>query len=394
MPARGPVRAGERALAPDLARGAMLLIIALANSATVFFATAPGIDKTPHGFERGYNVFLFLFVHARGIPLFAIMFGYGLVQLARRQQTAGAAPAAVRRVLVRRNGWLFAFGSVHGILLFSGDILGAYGLVGIVFTLVLLQRGERLYRVPLGYLGFAALAVVALAVVVVAGLVSGPAGPSVIPTGDSASMAAGSFTAAVAARLTEWPMTVLTMLPFILFVWVGAWAARRRVLEEPRNHRRLLRWGAATGLGVAGGLPMGLLAGGFLEVDAETGPAVKLLYEASGFFGGIGYLCLFGLLALALTRSSRTNAVVGALAALGQRSLSGYLFQTLAWTVLASPFLLSLGTGSASPTFTAAIAAMAVWLITVLAAYAMQRHAYRGPAEKLLRRLTYGRGDR
>ncbi|HEY3478814.1 MAG TPA: hypothetical protein VGL02_07930 [Streptomyces sp.] len=117
-PARGPVRAGERALAPDLARGAMLLIIALANGANVFFATAPGIDKTPHGFDRFYNVFLFLFVHARGIPLFAIMFGYGLVQFARRQQTAGASPAAVRRVLVRRNGWLFAFGAVHGVLLF------------------------------------------------------------------------------------------------------------------------------------------------------------------------------------------------------------------------------------------------------------------------------------
>lgn len=394
-PARGPVRAGERALAPDLARGAMLLIIALANSANVFFATAPGIDKTPHGFDRFYNVFLFLFVHARGIPLFAIMFGYGLVQFARRQQTAGASPAAVRRVLVRRNGWLFAFGAVHGVLLFSGDILGAYGLVGIGFSLVLLQRGDRFYRVPLWYLGFAAVAVAVLAVVVVTGLASGPTGPSVIPTSDSPSMAADSFTAAVVARLTEWPMTVLSMLPFVLFVWVGAWAARRRILEEPQNHRRLLRWGAAAGItvAVAGGLPMGLLAGGFLEVGAETGPAVKLLYEASGFFGGIGYLCLFGLLALALTKSPRRNVIVGALAALGQRSLSGYLFQTLAWTLLASPFLLSLGTGSGSPTVTAAIAGATVWLITVTGAYLMQRRAYRGPAETLLRRLTYGRRD-
>ncbi|MEV6648818.1 DUF418 domain-containing protein [Amycolatopsis sp. NPDC051371] len=299
-------------------------------------------------------------------------------------------------MLVRRNAWLFAFGLVHGVLLFSGDILGAYGLVGIGFTLLLLQRGHRVYRVPLVYLAFAAMTVVVLAVVVAAWLVSDPAGPSAIPTSDSPSMAAGGFTAAIAARLTEWPLTVLSMLPFVLFVWVGAWAARQRVLEELQDHRRLLRWGAATGLGVAvaGGLPMGLLAGGFLQVDAETGPAVKLLYEASGFFGGIGYLCLFGLLALALTRSRRKNVVVGALAALGQRSLSGYLFQTLAWTVLASPFLLSLGPGSASPTFTAAIAAVAVWLSTVVAAYAMQRRAYRGPAETVLRRLTYGRRDR
>lgn len=393
---RGPVRAGERALAPDLARGAMLLIIALANSSNVFFHAGPGVDKTPQGLERFYNVFLFLFVHARGIPLFAIMFGYGLIQLARRQQAAGGTPADVRRVLVRRNAWLLAFGLVHGILLFSGDILGAYGLVGIVFTLVLLQRGDRFYRVPLWYVGIAGTLVVVLAVVVAIGIAGSTAVTSVLPTTESASMAADSFGAAVADRLTEWPATVLSMLPFILFVWVGAWAARRRILEEPQNNLRLLRRGAVVGLGVAvlGGLPMALLSGGFLHLDADTASSAKMLYESSGFFGGIGYLCLFGLLALALTKakaSPRKNVVVGAISALGQRSLSGYLFQTLAWTVLASPFLLSLGTKSDSPTLTAAVAAVAVWLITVLGAHLLQRRSSRGPAETLLRRLTYGR---
>ena len=393
---RGPVRDRERALAPDLARGAMLLLIALANSASIFFATAPGVDKTPQGLERVYNVFLFMFVHARGIPLFAVMFGYGLVQLARRQYAAGSTRSAVHRVLVRRNAWLFVFGLVHGVLLFSGDILGAYGLVGIVFTLVLLDRGDRLYRIPIFYLGFVAVSVVVLAVVVAMGTAAGPNGPAVIPTTDSASMAAESFTAAMLARVSEWPMMVATMLPMILFVWVGAWAARRRVLEEPESHRRLLRRGAVAGLGIAvvGGLPMGLVSGGFLQVDEATAVPVKLLYEASGFVGGIGYLCLFGLLVLALSKariSPWENPIVGAIAALGQRSLSGYLFQTLAWLVLASPFALALGTRSDSPTFTAAGAAVAVWLITVVGAYLMQRRSYRGPAEILLRRLTYGR---
>jgi uncharacterized membrane protein YeiB len=375
----------------------MLLVIALANSASVFFATGPGVDNTPQGLERFYNVFLFLFVHARGIPLFAIMFGYGLVQLARRQEAAGSTPGAVRRVLVRRNAWLFAFGLVHGILLFSGDILGAYGLVGIVFTLVLLGRGDRVYRIPVWYLGFAAVWVTVLAVVVAAGIAGGdPTGSTALPTTGYTSMTADSFIAAVADRLSEWPTTVLSMLPFILFVWVGAWAARLRVLEEPQNHVRLLRWGAVAGLGVAvlGGLPMGLASGGFLNVDADTGPSVKLLYEASGFFGGLGYLCLFGLLSLALSKAMRfprQNVVVDAIAALGQRSLSGYLFQTIAWTVLASPFLLSLGTKTDSPTFTAAVAGLTVWLISVICAYLMQRRSYRGPAEVFLRRLTYGR---
>jgi hypothetical protein len=126
--------------------GAMLLFIALANAAGYFLASAPGVETDPQGFERYYNVFMVEFVHARSFPLFAIMFGYGLVQLARRQEIAGATPGQVRRVLLRRNAWLFAFGIAHGMLLFSGDFLGVYGLIGMAFTLILLQRSDRVYR--------------------------------------------------------------------------------------------------------------------------------------------------------------------------------------------------------------------------------------------------------
>lgn len=396
--ARGPVHDTERALAPDLARGAMLLLIALANAAGVFLASTPGIDPTPQGLERPYNVFLFLFVHARALPLFALMFGYGLVQLSRRQAAAGTPPGAVRALLVRRNAWLLVFGLVHGVLLYSGDVLGAYGLVGIVFTLVLLQRGDRIYRIAAWYAGFAALYVLVLAVVAVLGITGGSGPRQGVPTSPFASVTAASYPESVLARLTEWPATVLTMLPFILFVWMGAWAARRRILEEPARHRRLLRWGAAVGLGTAvlGGLPMGLLGGGYLQVDAATGATIKLMYEGAGLFGGIGYLSLFGLLALALSRrvTPRANVVVGAVTALGQRSLSGYLFQSVAWLVLASPFLLALGERLGSPTFAAAGSAVVVWLVTLVGAYLMQRHSYRGPAELLLRRLAYGRPAR
>lgn len=338
--ARGPVQPRERALAPDLARGAMLLLIALANGAGAFFGTAPGVEQAAHGLERAYNIFMFSFVHARAFPMFAIMFGYGLVQLACRQDAAGSAPGAVRAVLLRRHAWLVAFGLVHGVLLYSGDILGAYGLIGIVFTLVLLRRSDRVYRVVLWLWGAAMVAYT----LVLAGL--------------------------------------------------AAWAARRRVLEEPANHRRMLRWVAVVGIGtaVAGGLPMGLLSAGLLDADASAARWMKLLYEVSGTFGGAGYVALFGLLALTLSKanSAPRSPVVGAIAALGQRSLSGYLFQSIAWLVLASPFALALGQRSDSPTFAAAGCAVAVWLITVVGASLMQRRVYRGPAEILLRRLTYG----
>ncbi|MEU8301889.1 DUF418 domain-containing protein [Micromonospora sp. NPDC048909] len=394
--AGAPISGGKRILAPDLARGAMLLLIALANAAGVFLASTPGVDPTPHGPERIWNVFLFLFVHARALPLFAMMFGYGLVQFARRQDEAGRPPGAVRALLLRRNAWLFVFGLAHGVLLYSGDVLGAYGLIGIAFTLLLLRRGDRVHRLAPGYLILGALYLLVLGALVVRGLAAG-AGPAAgVPTSDFPSVTAASYPASLEARVTEWPATVLTMLPMILFIWIGAWAARRRLLDDPARHRRLLRRGAAIGLTVAvlGGLPMALLAGGFLHVDAATGGHAKLLYESAGLFGGIGYASLFGLLALRVSTwpaGARRHLPITALAALGRRSLSGYLVQSVAWLVLASPFALALGDRLGSPTFVAAGCAVLVWLATLAGAYLLHRRARRGPAEVLLRRLAYGR---
>ncbi|MFB4289344.1 DUF418 domain-containing protein [Nonomuraea sp. ATR24] len=386
---RGPVRRAERALAPDLARGAMLLIIALANAAGVVFATQPGLDATPEGIERGLNVLLFELVHARGYPVFAVMFGYGLVQLARRQEASGATPKQVRSVLLRRNLWLVVFGFAHAALLYYGDFLGAYGIVGIVMTLALLRRGGKFHRIVLVIWTGAAVQVVVMGAVVVGGLIGGPGGSAPLPTTPVGSLAAPGYLESMLDRLGEWPTHTLTVLPFVLLAWLGMWAARRNILEEPAHHRTLLRWTAVLGLGVAiaGGLPAALLSAGWLHVNESAAGLMLSLHGAGGLFAGPGYVAVFGLIAM---RVSRPGPVVGALSALGRRSLSGYLFQSVAWLVLLAPFTLALGDRFGSPTVTGLIIAVAVWLATVLIAGLLDKREQAGPAEIVLRRLIYG----
>ena len=109
-------------------------------------------------------------------------------------------------------------------------------------------------------------------------------------------------------------------------------------------------------------------------------------------FGGPGYAALLGLIALRLSRSRslRTvNAAVTLLTALGQRSLSGYLFQSVAWLLLFAPYTLALGGRFGSPMLTAVTVGVLVWLASLIGAYLLDRHSNRGPAEILLRRLTY-----
>ncbi|KAA1018240.1 DUF418 domain-containing protein [Pseudonocardia sp. EV170527-09] len=75
--------------------------------------------------------------------------------------------------------------------------------------------------------------------------------------------------------------------------------------------------------------------------------------------------------------------------ALGRRSLSGYLAQSVAFVALFPAWTLGLGAGL--PLWAATLCGAGVWLVTVVVAVVAGRRGHRGPAEVLLRRLTYGR---
>jgi uncharacterized membrane protein YeiB len=379
----GPVSRADRALAPDLARGAMLLFIALANAANFAFAGQPGLDGTPHGLQRVVNFLMSTLVDSRAYPVFAVMFGYGLAQLARRHR---AADDGGRRVLLRRNAALVAFGLVHGTLLYFGDFLGAYGIVGIIATLLLLRRGDRFHRLVLVLWAAQSVYAGVLAVTTITGARGGHA---TIANSPNPSLAATSYGQSVLDRLTEWPAHTATVLPFIVMVWLGIWAGRHGILENPAEHRTLLRRTAIGCLGVVivGALPYALVSAGVLRVDAGTVEAMARLHAITGEYGGPGYVALFGLVALRLGAASRGRALLSPVAALGQRSLSGYLFQSLAWIALFAPWAMNL-----NGTTTAAGAAIGVWLVSLAAARAMEAANYRGPAETLLRRITYRPG--
>jgi uncharacterized protein len=391
--ARGPVRSAERQLAPDLARGAMLLFIALVN--------APGLAPggPAHGAllqsaEGAANALLSLFVHARAYPVFAIMFGYGLVQLARRQRAAGATPAQLRTLLLRRNAWLFVFGCAHAALLYFGDFLAAYGIIGAVATVVLLGRA-KLQRAVLWLWAISIVELAVLTTLVVAGIAreSGPA--AAVPVEVPASSVAPSYLASIVARLHEWPMHTLTVLPAIFIVCLGMWAAERRMLEDPARHGALVRRIAVVCLSVAvaGGVPLALVHLGLVQADARTLSLISYLHKVSGMFGGPGYVALFALVAPWVSRNatSAVARIAGALAALGARSLSAYLLQSLAWQLLLPPYTLSLASRFGSSFLTALVVAVLVWLASVIGAAWLERRAWSGPAEMLLRRLVYGR---
>jgi uncharacterized membrane protein YeiB len=383
LASRGPTPERERALAPDLARGVMLALIAVANATLYLHGRPAGVRGHPRDgsqLDRAWILLQMTVVDGRAYPMFAALFGYGMVQLANRQLAFGAAPEGVRRLLRRRGLWLVGFGLVHVALLFSGDILGPYGLLAILVTPLLVASA----RVLLGIVATALVMMTAMGAFV--GFAP-PGGERIV----APSLAEPDPLVATGLRLSEYatsfvPQLVLLIAPALL----GVWAARHRLLEEPGRHQAFLRRVSVVGLGAAfaGGLPLALAAAWVWPASGLGLAAAGALHTATGVAGGLGYAALVGLVANRL--GTRRGPIVTALVACGHRSLTCYLAQSVVFVTLFAPYAGGLGArlGSAQ----VAGVALLTWAATVVGADLSRRAGRRGPAEALLRRLTYGPG--
>jgi uncharacterized membrane protein YeiB len=152
-PARvGPVPAAARAVAPDVARGLALLGIAIANAVAHLAGGTIGLGARPldgSTLDRVVDGVVSLFVDRRTMPMFALLYGYGIGVVVRRRAAAGVPWPACRSDLLRRAGVLVAFGAAHVLLLFGGDILTAYGLAGLL-AVTLVRASDRTLLVVAG----------------------------------------------------------------------------------------------------------------------------------------------------------------------------------------------------------------------------------------------------
>lgn len=377
----GPTPLSERSLAPDLARGVMLLFIALANAHT--FLTREGeVTVRAYPVEHGSLVdaivagLLTLFVDARSYTLFAALFGYGIVQLYRREERIGSEWRDARKLLRRRGFWMIAIGIAHAFLLFYGDIIATYGLVAVVFVAAVRWKDRTIFAVALVFL-------------VLGSAFYGLAG---IPTTDQVTPAltSESLLGAAIGRIELFGfLAVIASVSTVCSFLLGIWAARRRILEEPERHLTLLRRVAVLGIGTAtlGGVPMMLMTTGLVTATESSGYWASALHAATGYAGGLGYASAIALLALRI--GSRRGPFTQAVVAVGQRSMTCYLTQSVVWAVLFPASVLGLG-ASLGVAVTALIS-IATWLLSVGLAELMRRRGLRGPFEVLLRRLTYGR---
>lgn len=404
-----PTARSRRSLAPDVARGLVLVGIALANVPFWLYDVERGVLLKPIGSESDAvaNAVTALLFDNRSFPLFALLFAAGIAQITAREAARGASWPEARRLLVRRNLWLLAIGAAHGVLLFFGDIITTYAIIGL--GLILLIRASDRVVIVVGWIGAALLVLMSAADGVgrlvgdlVDGLSSdGPAGEG-LPEFSLIPGAAGaeSYPLAILFNVLTWLPNALSTpiigLGFLGPMCLGIIAVRRGWLDRPREHRALLTRAAAIGIPVSlvGALPVVLAILGVYELPPLIEPLAAMLHGASGLVGAAAGLALIALVAGRSTRpdAARPPLVVRWLAALGRRSLTGYLLQSVVFLIVFSAWAGALGgqVGAA----VASLIALATWAATLVLAVVLEALDRPGPAEWLLRRLVYPRASR
>jgi uncharacterized membrane protein YeiB len=355
----------------------MLLFIALAN--THYFLPAEsvlgGFPQDGSGVDRAVAWLIATFVDGRAFPMFGLLFGYGVARIAARQTAAGRSSRSTRTLLWRRSLFLVVLGFVDAMLFYIGDILGAYGVLLFIGVWALRWKDRTILLVALFFHVLSWL----------------PSSDSMAISADAPdpSMLPPDLFAGLAERIVAHPfIALLGSIGFACPFLVGVWAGRRRILEQPEKHLVLLRWTAIVGVGaaVAGAQPVALmLARVVSKPSTGTLELIGPLHDATGVLGGFGYAALIVLIARRLGGSP--GPITLAVAAVGQRSLTCYLVQSVVWAVAFTPYLVGLADDLTVTTTT--LLAAATWLTTVLMADWMRRTGRRGPMEVLIRRFTY-----
>ncbi len=389
----------ERLASIDAVRGLALLGVFLVNM--LFFAST--MDEH---FLRPFSIHahpwlmraLVLLAQGKAYTLFSFLFGLGFALQLERWEARGLEGP---RIFRRRLGWLLLFGLLHGVLIWAGDILAVYALLGFL----LLPFRKRSDRALLGW-AFGLLTALSLTFLWVGWSLSrrgaqDPAWLAREATAQRAELegairaahqayAQGPFPVLFRQRLKDlihnYALTLAISAHLFPMFLLGLWTGRRGVLRDPASHERLLRglatWGLLLGL-ILNGLYTTLMGRGMPGPLNPLGMVGMALYVP-----GSALLCLsYGALVVRALHGN-PRAWVGYLAAPGRMALSCYLLHAVVFTLLFNAYGLGLYGRVGLPI--CLVLAVGLWLALIPLCGAWLRTFRMGPAEWAWRRLTYG----
>ncbi len=394
-PNAGPIAPEERIATLDILRGFALLGILIINTQG-FKAPSAGwrLDgpRFPGPLDRLVDWAVDAFGSGKFNAIFSFLFGVGLTIQVERAEARGA---SFVRPYLRRLAVLLALGLAHGLLLWDGDVLHVYAVLGLALV--------PLRRVPDRVL-FALVVALLLVPVGLAAYRAQHPGPPEHPQSYWQAKAAeqvetfgrGSYPAMVRARLAAhrkayvedgWGYQFFGQMGVTMLL--GFVAGRRRIFQDLPEHlplvRRVFRFALPAGLVCALAYASAVALGGDDDEPTAAGVLVAVAYELNRPLLSLAYIA--GLTLLSVDPAWRSR--LGPLASVGRMPLTNYLMQS----VIVTTIFYGYGLGWFGRVGPALALAIDLPIYAAQVAYShwwMARFRF-GPLEWLWRAATYGR---
>lgn len=398
----GPVPAGERIHALDIIRGFALLGILLMNIEYFqrpLHAIVFGMNTAQAGADYAVAWFSYAFIQGKFYTMFSLLFGLGFVLFLDRAMQRGA---SARMLFARRLSVLALIGAAHAFLVWSGDILLTYALVGFLLLFFAHTPVRRLWKWGVFFFLVPTL-MMWLGAFSIQSAMDTPRGAELIAGFDAdrervlADIARGELVYAAGTwwEAVQWRAYELSFMyghivffaPSILGMFlIGAAFGRAGAFSSLDAHQRLFRRMVVYGYGV--GIPAALVWGVYgleLEMMFPTIEGATLMTVAAVANMAL-CLAYVGTL-MVLLRSGQVWLL--RLAPVGRMALTNYLMHSVVFTLLFYGYGAGLygEFGRAATTLMAlALYAFQIWF----SGWWLERYRI-GPMEWLWRTLTYGR---
>ncbi len=401
-----PIKKESRIDFLDVLRGIAILFIFIANivyfSGYVFFPEEGLNPKALFFFDKQIELIIHTLIDGKFYSIFSLLFGIGCVIQYTNLQKHGKpfAPFFRKRML-----WLLVFGLIHLCLIWLGDILTLYAILG--FFLVwfvklsdrkLLQFATVLILLPILswlVLNFVDINLRKLGAQLVGEYMRNNQFPFTEYNGiaypdfaafisnpnlvDFFRMNIGNTALRIGSILSEGRIFKVFGI-FLIGIWTGRQIVHSNLLENKPFLKRVAFWGIIIGLPIS-------VFRTYLEYFAPSGDFLGLLTTIAYALGtvplALGYAAVLALVYLKKQRVLNTFAPVGRMA------LSNYIFQTLiAITIF---YGVGFGLGGRLGYTVILLITVGIFSLQLIFSKWWLSHFRFGPLEWVWRQLTYGK---
>lgn len=398
-----PVSLSERAHILDILRGIALLGICLANyrSFSLYvFQTSEVINQLPTArIDEWVSYFHFIFIDGKFYSLFSLLFGIGFSIILLRTKAKGFGLS----IFYRRIVILLLMGLAHLLLLWDGDILMLYALIGLFLPLFRNVSDRKLIFIWVLLILFPIFMDLIKVLTDNQWNVAKPL--------EKVALAADDVRGITDTNWRTWFLDHPTYADLLRFnqsgiLWryqgllennrifkvlgmflLGLYVGRKLIYRKLEENKSLLKKVQLYGFAV--GLPLSV-AHAYLSLDGHYLPEAFALMDTATYAFSVVPLCLAYTCTICLWFLNGSNRkLLQLFSAPGRMALSNYILQTILGILIF--YGLGFGLGYKFGLIFILLIAVGVYGLEIVFSHLWLRHFNYGPLEWIWRQLTYGK---